>query len=755
MTFAALAVSLLLTQSPEVTLKRFALVAGANDGGGSRVTLRYANTDARSMAKVLTQLGGVDSRDVTLLEDPTPQQLGSALDVLDARVREAKQGKARIEVFFYYSGHSDEEGLLLRGERVTYAVLRAKLDALPVDVRVAVLDSCASGAMNLLKGGAPRPSFLVDASSSLSGHAFLTSASADEAAQESERLKASIFTHYFLSGLRGAADASRDGRVTLAEAYQYAFGETLTRTTSTRAGPQRPGYDIQLVGTGDLVLTDLRAADASLVIDGELGGRVHVLSATGGLVVEVAKPTGKPVELGLEVGEYRVVIDDGAGNVGETKLFLKPHASERVGKSALTPTSLEATVRRGDEKVTERYLPVEVAFVPPLSIGGWGPPPHVNIGFGILGVNTGRVTGALLGSIWGWAGDVDGAAIGGVFLKTGTLRGVGIGGVGLVTNGDAMGFTATTVGVTAGKLIGVHAAAVSIASGGLSGVQLGSVNVAAGPVLGAQLGSVNWAGDMLGLQAGAVNKAGDTLGGQVGAVNWAGNFLGIQAGSVNVSRDLIGGQLSSVNVAAGNVVGAQLGVLNIGGDVDGSQIGVINIARRVRGLQLGVVNVGESSVPIGLVNVLTKGRYGVAAWANETSVANLSLKMGTDTVYSFVMAGVNPRDAGGRALYGFGAGLGVRLRSDRLYGELEGSCEGLHSTAPGTQFWATPALSTGLRLNVGWQLWEHFAVFAGAQLHTHVALSSTRDVKSLSPWGFDVDPRVRLVPGLALGIQVL
>jgi len=47
-----------------VTLRRFALVAGANDGGHDRVTLRYANSDARAMSKVLTQLGGVDPRDV-------------------------------------------------------------------------------------------------------------------------------------------------------------------------------------------------------------------------------------------------------------------------------------------------------------------------------------------------------------------------------------------------------------------------------------------------------------------------------------------------------------------------------------------------------------------------------------------------------------------------------------------------------------------------------------------------------------------
>ena len=39
-----------------VELRRYALVAGADDGGIGRVRLKYANTDARSMAAVLSEL---------------------------------------------------------------------------------------------------------------------------------------------------------------------------------------------------------------------------------------------------------------------------------------------------------------------------------------------------------------------------------------------------------------------------------------------------------------------------------------------------------------------------------------------------------------------------------------------------------------------------------------------------------------------------------------------------------------------------
>ena len=111
---------------------------------------------------------------------------------------------------------------------------------------ITILDACASGAITRLKGGRPHPAFLTDASSQVKGYAFLTSSSENEAAQESERLQGSFFTQALLTGLRGAADVSGDGRVTLGEAYQFAFTETLAQTTSTQGGAQHPAYDIKM-----------------------------------------------------------------------------------------------------------------------------------------------------------------------------------------------------------------------------------------------------------------------------------------------------------------------------------------------------------------------------------------------------------------------------------------------------------------------------------------------------------------------------
>ncbi len=183
------------------------------------------------------------------------------------------------------------------------------------DVGITILDACASGAITRLKGGQVHPAFLSDASQVVQGYAFLTSSSENEAAQESERLRGSFFTHALLTGLRGAADMSGDGRVTLSEAYQFAFNETLGRTVDTKGGAQHPSYDISMSGTGDVVMTDVRQTTATLVLSENLEGRFFVRTASQDLVVELYKPQGRAVELAVEAGLYEVRLERSRGSL--------------------------------------------------------------------------------------------------------------------------------------------------------------------------------------------------------------------------------------------------------------------------------------------------------------------------------------------------------------------------------------------------------------------------------------------------------
>ena len=221
-------------------------------------------------------------------------------------------------------------------------------------MRIAVLDACASGAITRLKGGQLRQPFLVDESADMRGHAFLTSSTEIGGRPGVGPARAARTSRtYLVSGLRGAADLSGEGKVTLNEAYQFAFNETLGRTVDTKGGPQHPSYDINLSGTGDVVMTDLRQTSATLVLGQALDGRFFVRNARQELVVELYKPYGRTVELGLEPGAYEVRLEREAAT-----LLARPQRGDGA-RVVLEPAqfglaSPEPTRARGDPEAALR-----------------------------------------------------------------------------------------------------------------------------------------------------------------------------------------------------------------------------------------------------------------------------------------------------------------------------------------------------------------------------------------------------------------
>ncbi len=329
--------------------RRFALVVGANRGAAGRAPLRYAVADAERFASLVVRMGGVAPGDSLVLREPTRQGFLDALAGTRDRAAAAKGSSARTEVLVYFSGHADERGLMLGRESVSYRELRQAVAAVAADVGIAILDACASGAITRLKGGRPSPAFLSDESVQVQGYAFLTSSSEDEAAQEAEHLKGSFFTHALLTGLRGAADVSGDGKVTLGEAYQFAFAETLTQTAATQAGAQHPAYDIKMAGTGDVVITDVRENSASLVLGPDYDGRFLVLDAHRRLIAELVKPAGRRVELGLEPGQYQVYYVPENGLL-TTTLRLDEGQHQELPRDGLVPAERLPTSRRGADE---------------------------------------------------------------------------------------------------------------------------------------------------------------------------------------------------------------------------------------------------------------------------------------------------------------------------------------------------------------------------------------------------------------------
>jgi len=297
--------------SEQTEVRRYLLSAGANNGGRERVLLRYAVSDAKAFASVLTEMGGVDKNGAVILSNPNSRELLNSIAALNKLVSDSKTNApdVRNEVFVYYSGHADRDGLKLGSETLSWADFRNAVNSIDADIRVAVIDACGSGAITRTKGGVAYPAFLSDASSNMRGYAFLTSSNENENSQECDRLKGSFFTHALLSGMRGAADLTGDGRVTINEAYQYAFNETLRNTQNTTSGIQHPSRDMNLAGTGDIVMTDLRETSASLSLSADIEGRFFIRDEKGNLFAELRKVGGRQIELGMPPGRYSIQME--------------------------------------------------------------------------------------------------------------------------------------------------------------------------------------------------------------------------------------------------------------------------------------------------------------------------------------------------------------------------------------------------------------------------------------------------------------
>jgi hypothetical protein len=247
--------------------RRIAVVVGSNRGAPSHAPLRFAEQDASKFAAVLAELGGLAQPDILLLRGPTPAEVRAALDEAARRTaRWHAQHRGQVVLMFYFSGHSDGTMLEMGNQGLPFAEVRRRVDDVGADVRLVILDSCRSGALLALKSGTLGESFDIRMTDDLAstGEAMITSSAADEAALESAEIGGAFFSHHLISGLRGAADLSGDGVVTLAEAYQYAFVRTLRSTSETTVGPQHPAYDYRLSGRGELVLTQLQKPSAVL-----------------------------------------------------------------------------------------------------------------------------------------------------------------------------------------------------------------------------------------------------------------------------------------------------------------------------------------------------------------------------------------------------------------------------------------------------------------------------------------------------------
>ena len=229
---------------------------------------------------------------------------------LRAALRRLKSGMGtgpHERLVLYVSSHGADGSLHLAGTELALQELVEFVKAAPVRVGLLVIDACQSGRMTHIKGVRPvdPPAMKIEASE-VEGRVLIAASGADEYAQESEPLAGSYFTHYFVAGLRGAADSSRDGQVTLDEAYSWAWARTIEATFASRGGVQRPAFSVDLRGAGQLIMAEPLKSASRLEVEVQAKGRwLVVAEATGQVFADIDKGEG-PLSLALPQGEYRL-----------------------------------------------------------------------------------------------------------------------------------------------------------------------------------------------------------------------------------------------------------------------------------------------------------------------------------------------------------------------------------------------------------------------------------------------------------------
>ena len=388
--------ALCVTASPAAAAGplRVLVAFGTNEGLPAETPLRYAEDDARQYADTLARLGALKAENRILITGGQPEALVSALTRAAER---ARQHAGDVTFFFYFSGHGDDQNLHIAGKRFAMERLDALISAVPAKLRVAVIDACRGQTDTTTKGFGRAPRFEINlaAPTGLEGVVTLRSSSRGEQSQESSQLKGAVFTHYLTTALRGAGDRDRDNRVTLQEAYTYAYRQTVRRSAAAPGEIMHPSVELDVEGAGEIVLTRPEASDAVIVLHPARDALFLVFNkASAAVEAEVWASPQRSIPIRVPAGSYLVHRRDGLASgaltvaigSGEERIL-------RAGEFQRLPESLLAA-KGGELRLF--YQSVEVGYAGQLShTGGYGQ--SVRLRYAIGGVHFAGGVGLELG----------------------------------------------------------------------------------------------------------------------------------------------------------------------------------------------------------------------------------------------------------------------------------------------------------------------------------------------------------------------
>ncbi|NTV45396.1 MAG: caspase family protein [Chlorobiales bacterium] len=203
--------------------------------------VEFAQSDAQTMKLYLMKVLGYREGNILFYENATLADFNAAF----GKDKEHFKGKlynyvkpGKSDVFVYYSGHgapdvdskagyfvpADCDPSLVSQNGYPLETLYHNLSKVPAKSMSVVIDACFSGASGggmVIKNASPLFNQVKNPMLSLQNTTVFTSSSGDQVSSWYPEAKHSLFTYYFLKGMKGEADANKDGSLTAKEMEDY------------------------------------------------------------------------------------------------------------------------------------------------------------------------------------------------------------------------------------------------------------------------------------------------------------------------------------------------------------------------------------------------------------------------------------------------------------------------------------------------------------------------------------------------------
>ena len=256
------------SSEPEKANKKYAILVGVNDYE-VLYNLRFAVNDINLIRDQLQSMGFERDHIFTLSSESDMANTPTRAHIMDRINRVLKEAGPNDMIFLALAGHGVQIGENIyfcpqdtRNEiewsAVSITGIIKRLEKCPARFKWMVIDACRNNPFKD-RAGHPNTRGIQKIDNPPKGLIILQSCAENEESYEDEEFGHGIFSYNFVEGLKGGADADKDGNLTLTEVCKYTIEKTVDMSMQRFHKNQHPYM------TGEL--SDFIIAD-DLLIDG-------------------------------------------------------------------------------------------------------------------------------------------------------------------------------------------------------------------------------------------------------------------------------------------------------------------------------------------------------------------------------------------------------------------------------------------------------------------------------------------------------